>query len=313
MDYCRIAGAVDTDKLRNSSIGLVGAGASACLATNLARCGVGSFKLIDSDVVSRENIARQQHDATDIGRPKVEALGDALRRVNPDVLVASFCDDFLALSDDQLDCYFGGCNLLIFATDKFRVQARGNQFVLRRSIPGLWIGMYEGGGAAEIIMWHKELDACYRCLCASRYAAHAAPAGSASLDPPSDGCTILDVSLVDSIAGMLALGLLTRDSNNRFGRLIDQLGDRNFIQVQLDPEWTISGSNPVRTYLGVAQDNRSFFSWNTIVRADPDGGRLPCLDCTRFRGHEFRQQSDGTFVRVKPTNCAFTGGLGEGP
>src|SRR6202022_3652177 len=54
-----------------------------------------------------------------------------------------------------------------------------------------------------------------------------------SLDPGSDGSDILSLQFLDSIAGQVAVGLLTHGADNRFGRLIDQLGDRNFLQVNL--------------------------------------------------------------------------------
>jgi hypothetical protein len=139
-------------------------------------------------------------------------------------------------------------------------------------------------------------------LCAKRYEAQAAAAKEQrSLDPTSDGCTIFDVAMLDAIVGMLAIGLLTRGSDNRFGRLIDDMGDRNFLQVQLGSTWSVGGKNPVRKYLGIADECPAFFAWNTIVRADPDKGNMPCPDCEEFRGHKFTLPVHGGPIRLKPT------------
>ena len=182
------------------------------------------------------NISRQGHYADEIGGLKVEAVAAAIRRVNAAARINCLPLDFLAMTDEQIDAALGTTDLFIFATDRFAAQARGNEVALRLNKPAIWIGLYAGGLAGEIVWWAPHIDALFPLSLPNRYAAHAKAAETGrSLDPPSDGCTIFDVSLLDSIAGMLAIGLLTRGSDNRFGRLIDELGDRNFIQVQLDP------------------------------------------------------------------------------
>lgn len=283
MDLTRIAGTIDTAKTQTAVVTIIGAGGSADLIVSLARCGVGGFHLVDPDTVSPSNMARQGHYFDEIDRPKVEAVAAAIRRVNAEVLVNCLPIDFLKMTDEEVDARFAQTDLFIFATDRFAAQARGNEVALRLNRPAVWIGLYAAGLAGEIVWWAPHIKACFRCLCKRRYEAHAnAAMAGRSLDPASDGCTIFDVSMLDSIAGMLAIGLLTRGSDNRFGRLIDQLGDRNFLQVQLDPAWSLRGRNVVREQLGVAPDCPAFFSWNTIVRSDPDGGEPPCRDCEKY-------------------------------
>jgi molybdopterin/thiamine biosynthesis adenylyltransferase len=300
MDLSRIAGVIDVQKTQAACVAVVGVGGSAGLVCNLVRSGVRRLKLFDFDRISLANVARQQHDATDVGRLKVAALADAVRRINSDAQVELIDADFLTMDATTLARHLVECDLLILATDQFRAQGRGNELALQFNIPALWIGLYAGGLAGELIFWYPAIDACFRCLCSKRFAAHqAAVAQGRSLDPPSDGCTIFDVALLDSVAGMLAVAILTRGSDNRCGRLIEGLGDRNFLQVQLDPLWNVGGVNPVRKYLGIADDNDAFFAWNTIARRDPDGGRLPCPDCEQFRGHRFAQDKKGRWFRIK--------------
>lgn len=303
MDTSRIESAIDVEKLRNAKVGVFGVGGAAGLVNNLTRCGVGKFVLWDPDTVTEANIARQEHSANRIGASKVDALAEMIFAINPAVHVQSIVARFDELSDAEIDLWAGDCDLFIFATDHFRAQARGNEVALRLGTPAVWVGLYPHGEAGEVIFWHSGIDACYCCLCPKRYAAHAkAAAAGRSLDPSSDGCTIFDVTHLDSIAGPISIGLLTRGSDNRFGRLIDKLGDRNFIQVQLSPDWTYAGRSIVREQLGVAADCPAFFSWNTIVRSDPDRGQLPCPDCERFRGHRFTTR-DGRPVRIKGTEA----------
>ncbi|MFN0019466.1 MAG: HesA/MoeB/ThiF family protein [Pirellulaceae bacterium] len=299
MDLTRIAIAIDIERTQKATITLVGAGGSAGLIQNFARCGVRKFLLIDPDTVSRSNIARQEHHPDRVGRMKVDAVAEMILRINPAAEIVALPKDFLAMSDREIDAVAGGSDVLVFATDRFAAQARGNEVALRLDRPAMWIGLYPSGLAGEIVFWHSEIDACYRCLCPSRYANHATAAlEGKSLDPSSDGCTIFDITLLDTIAGMIGIGLLTRGSDTRYGRLIDALGNRNFIQVQLSPEWTVNGRDLVHELLGVEEGCPNYFAWNTVVRRDPDDGKLPCADCERFRGHFFHTV-EGKPVRGK--------------
>ena len=61
--------------------GLGGLGSNVALA--LARCGVGSLKLIDFDSVDAANIHRQAYFLRHIGRAKTEALAELIAEINP--------------------------------------------------------------------------------------------------------------------------------------------------------------------------------------------------------------------------------------
>jgi sulfur carrier protein ThiS adenylyltransferase len=63
--------------------GCGGLGSNAAVA--LVRSGVGRLILIDHDRVEASNLNRQHFFVDDIGRPKVEALADHLRRIQPNV------------------------------------------------------------------------------------------------------------------------------------------------------------------------------------------------------------------------------------
>jgi len=297
MDYTRLAGSIDVERLSLSKVALIGTGASRDLACDLVRSGLMKIELYDPDRVEQVNLARQGFLACDVGQTKVSATARALQAINPAVVVRTSTDDITTFSDEELGERFQDVDLLILATDRFAAQAKGNELALRLGIPAIWIGLYARGLGGEVIFWHPALDPCYRCLCAKRYDSHA-QANPAALDPPSDGATIFDVRLLDSIAGQLAIGLLTGGSDTRYGRLIDELGDRNFLQIKIDPACRIGSRDVVRELLGVRADNETWFAWNTIVRHDPDRGQLPCDDCRRFRGHAFVHQ-EGRWRRIK--------------
>jgi molybdopterin/thiamine biosynthesis adenylyltransferase len=73
------------ERLARASIAIVGVGGLGCWAAAALACaGAGRFVLVDDDVVELSNLNRQiLFAAGDVGRPKVHAAADALRRFNP--------------------------------------------------------------------------------------------------------------------------------------------------------------------------------------------------------------------------------------
>ena len=72
--------------LRQVRIGVAGAGGlGSNAALMLVRSGVGKLLLLDDDVVDASNLNRQQYWPRHVGQPKVEALADLLRELDPDL------------------------------------------------------------------------------------------------------------------------------------------------------------------------------------------------------------------------------------
>lgn len=284
MDLSKIAASVDADRLARSSVVQVGVGGGAQLATNLARSGVGQFTLIDPDVVSEANLARQQFRRADIGRPKVEVVAEAIKAISPAATVESLLWDVCGHRDDMWKhlFFYSQPDLILAMTDHFPAQALVNEFSLQLGIPAVFAGLFAGARGGEVAFVIPGKTPCFRCLVRNRYVAHEASGGGKAIDPPSDGATVFDDALIDVVAGHLALGLLTRGSPNRLGTLIDSLGDRNYVRLKVDPEDRWRGRDVVREKLEVPATNDAFFAWSAAALRDPDGGRLPCPDCDRY-------------------------------
>jgi molybdopterin/thiamine biosynthesis adenylyltransferase len=278
MDTRRIDGAIDTAALARMCVAGVGTGGAAGLYRDLVRCGVGRLMLCDKDTVGGENVCRQEHALDQVGLPKAEAVRQELLRINPDVEVTVHHDDVTRFSDEEARMIFAGVDLFLAATDSHAAQARVNQFALMMDRPAIWAGMYRGGRAGDVAFWHPGLPSCYRCLYPSRYAAFE----RGPIDPPSDGATVMDVKILDAIAAEVVIGLLTAGADNRFGRLIGRLAGRQVLQVKIDPDWAINGSDPVRKYLGVPAESDGYVAFCTAARRDPDAGGH-CPDCRKYR------------------------------
>ncbi len=80
-------------KLKTARVLVVGAGGlGAPVLLYLAAAGVGTLGVVDDDDVSLSNLQRQVIFATDdIGKPKVERAGDAVKSLNPHVNVETHC------------------------------------------------------------------------------------------------------------------------------------------------------------------------------------------------------------------------------
>ena len=103
------------ERLAAACVGLAGAGGlgSNC-AVMLARSGVGRLVLVDCDVVSVSNLNRQHFLPEHVGQPKVEALKDMLRMINPDVRVDARC---ARMDKETVADFFEGCAPVVEAVD----------------------------------------------------------------------------------------------------------------------------------------------------------------------------------------------------
>jgi len=88
----RLFGIKAQEKLKNSSVLVVGAGGLGTVASlYLAATGVGKLILIDREVVELSNLNRQiLYWTEDIGKPKVEVAKDKLTKLNPNVKIVTF-------------------------------------------------------------------------------------------------------------------------------------------------------------------------------------------------------------------------------
>ncbi len=76
------------EKVRVARVGIAGLGGlGSSVAVALARVGVGTLVIADYDVVEPSNLNRQQYFIDQIGKNKVDAMMENLRRINPDVKI----------------------------------------------------------------------------------------------------------------------------------------------------------------------------------------------------------------------------------
>ncbi len=99
-----LIGAEALQKLKNSRVAIFGIGGVGTFAVEaLTRAGIGSFVLIDDDVICLSNLNRQLHATqSTIGKPKVEIMMERILSINPEVKVSIYQKFYTAESSQEL-------------------------------------------------------------------------------------------------------------------------------------------------------------------------------------------------------------------
>lgn len=120
-------------RLAGRRVGIAGAGGlgSNC-AVALARAGVGTLVVADFDAVSEDNLDRQAYYLDQVGRPKVEALGENLLRIAPNL---RYVGRNLRLDPESALELFAGCDLVVEAFDRAEAKLMLLETLLSR-MPG---------------------------------------------------------------------------------------------------------------------------------------------------------------------------------
>jgi len=103
------------EKLKAATVGIAGVGGlGSAVAIALARSGVGRMILADFDIVEPSNLNRQQYFVDQLGLPKVDALKENLKRINPYVQTATF---FGRLDRENIPQVFASVDIMVEAFD----------------------------------------------------------------------------------------------------------------------------------------------------------------------------------------------------
>lgn len=283
--FRRVVGAYDLAHLRHCRVVVVGAGGAAGYVEDLVRAGIYDLVLLDPDTVSATNLATQQVYRRDLGRPKVEALADRLRDVNPAVEVQALQRDFNELTEAEIESLLGldlarppiravlcGC------TDNFYAQGRVARAGLNFGVPTLSAQVYaEGRGAELVFTFPGVTPACPRCILRSRYDAYLKE-GYVNTTT-SDGTPIGSTTRLNAAKFFVTMALLHHGTAHpRWGRMLERIGDRNLVQLRLDPDLALPVFDRV-----LAGDRARIFAdeavWLTQHPERAAAGRVACPDC----------------------------------
>ena len=101
--------------IKNAKIGIAGLGGlGSNIASMLVRAGISDLTLADLDIVDISNINRQNYHLDQIGKTKVDATEELLKKINPYVTIEKHC---VRLVPSNIPDIFGKCQIICEAFD----------------------------------------------------------------------------------------------------------------------------------------------------------------------------------------------------
>jgi hypothetical protein len=283
--FARISKGFDLKRHAATRLVVIGTGGSASLIANCARMGFEDFILIDPDILVDANVASQQANTDHIGKPKVEALAEQIVKINPCASVKPrICriediddNDFADLLFSRREpSHAASQSILLVLTDNFYAQARGHRLGLHFGIPTICAQEYlEGCGAEVTYTVPGVTPACHRCITSSRYTRYL-EAGYTN-DVTSEGAPVFAADFLNAVIGHILLAIVYHGTKHpRFGKLIESIGNRNLIQLRMDPQFEFARSLSRSMESSVMLDS-------AFLAQTPDCGqsssRPRCPDC----------------------------------
>lgn len=102
--------------LSKSAVGIAGAGGlGSNVAVTLARAGIGKLIITDFDTVEPSDLNRQQYFIDQIGKPKVDALLENLKKINP---YSEYEVHNIKIDKDNVSKIFADVDILVEGFDK---------------------------------------------------------------------------------------------------------------------------------------------------------------------------------------------------
>jgi len=308
--FDRIVQLYPLNVIRGKTVVCIGLGGSRQFVEELARTGVGNFVLIDGDDVSATNIATQQVYDSEIGRNKAEILRERILQINPAAKVKAI-PRFMSsvMTDKEVENIIGPDLLenptdilLCGCTDNFHAQARTASLAMKYGTPYLAAQLYRGGMAAEIYFSYPGVTkSCPRCVLHSRYEAYQ---NGYKNDVTAVGVPIFATTRVNATKGQIALMLLLyqADKDCIYNNMLDQVSDRNFVMINMNP---LAGSA-----LGIGvfdeavctKSGLNFFDNTVWVPQAPNDGTNGCPVCPLCGGAGDLQALKGK-IRDTLTDC----------
>lgn len=151
------------ERLSASSVLVVGCGGlGAAAVPYLAAAGVGRLVLADPDVVDLTNLQRQvAFGSADVGHLKVEAMRDAIRRLNPLVAAETLPQ---ALNGDMLASLVTGVDVVLDCSDNFPTRRLVNRMCLQARKPLVSGAAVRFDGQLAVFDFRQADFPCYECL-----------------------------------------------------------------------------------------------------------------------------------------------------
>jgi molybdopterin/thiamine biosynthesis adenylyltransferase len=153
----RDIGAAGQERLRESTVLLLGCGALGSVAADLlSRAGVGHLVIVDRDIVEETNLQRQLlFDEQDVaeGLPKAEAARRRIGETNSQVRVTAVVDD---INHTNIARHAEGVDLLLDGLDNLETRYLANDLAVSRGLPYVYGAAVATNGMAFPVLPHHD-------------------------------------------------------------------------------------------------------------------------------------------------------------
>ncbi len=151
------------EKIRTSRILVIGAGGLGCPALQyLASSGAGEIGILDFDIVSASNLQRQiLFEINDVGRKKVEAAAEKLKRLAP------FCEFRIypvRLDEINANEVISQFDVILDCTDNFHTKFLIHDTCFKNAKVLIQASVYQFEGQLQLFDFRQRLGPCLRCL-----------------------------------------------------------------------------------------------------------------------------------------------------
>ena len=148
--------------IRKATVGIAGAGGlGSNVAVSLARVGIGKLIIADFDTIEASNLNRQQYFIEQIGKPKVKALLENLKKINP---FSEYQIHHIKLDENNIPLIYKDVDIMVEAFDKAE---------MKKMLIETWLSHFPGkpiiaasglaGYGMNELIHTKKLDNLYIC------------------------------------------------------------------------------------------------------------------------------------------------------
>ena len=231
--FSRNTGILETDWMMDKCAFMLGCGSVGSLvALELARAGVGTFVLIDNDIVEYHNLCRHQCGIHDVGSFKVDAMKKRILDINPHANVVTCTKIVEEVPKEIYDKYAGKNTIFIGCADNREADVYGNRISMMYGSAYLSAGFWERAYAGEILYHLPEKSMpCYKCALGSGESLSERTAQSRRIYTTEENLEnvnfapgiAVDIDFVTIIAAKLAIDILNRFNEQYIPKLLPSL------------------------------------------------------------------------------------------
>ena len=156
---------LETQVLQNKTVLVIGLGTGGgYAAVELAKCGVGSFDLIDADRLKVGNVVRHPGGLSQVGRLKVNVMRDMIHDKNPDAQV--FVHPFEATSEtaETLRPLIARADVVICGTDNRPSKLLVNRLCIEENKIVIYGGAFRRAYGGQVLRVRPKASPCHECF-----------------------------------------------------------------------------------------------------------------------------------------------------